>query len=176
MNGRGIEVLVVSARTMSQPSRVFVPSVTEEDGGTIGLGVFSTEEVAWKVLRKFLSKSHLMSLTRSDIVIWEVDQVGDNGMIVLSSMHCRDCPVCKRRTFWIDLESYSAMCTGNLCEAWIEESTLEPGKIDLGWPPTRFLKQAENIEDALSELRIIGAEIEAAGRTPEESFTSIPEE
>ena len=117
-----------------------------------------------------------MSLTRSDLVIWEVDQVGEYGMTVLTSMHCRDCPVFKRRTFWIDLETYSAMCTGNLCEAWIEESTVEPGKIDLGWPPTRFLKQADNIEDALSELRIIGAEIEAAGRTPEDAFTSIPEE
>ena len=176
MNGRGIEGENTLAPIMTQPSRVFVPSVTEEDGGTIGLGVFSSEEVAWKVLRKFLSKSHLMSLTRSDLVIWEIDQVGEDGMTVLSSMHCRDCPVCKRRTFWMDLDTYSAMCTGNLCEAWIEESTVEPGKIDLGWPPTRFLKQAETIEDALSELRIIGAEIEAAGRTPDEAFTSIPEE
>ena len=176
MNGRGIEGENTLAPIMTQPSRVFVPSVTEEDGGTIGLGVFSSEEVAWKVLRKFLSKSHLMTLTRSDLVIWEIDQVGEDGMTVLSSMHCRDCPVCKRRTFWMDLDTYSAMCTGNLCAAWIEESTVEPGKIDLGWPPTRFLKQAETIEDALSELRIIGAEIEAAGRTPDEAFTSIPEE
>ena len=128
---------------MSAPSRVFVPSVTEENGNTIGLGVFSTEEVAWKVLRTFLKKSHLMSLNRSDFVIWEIDQVGEDAMTVLSSMHCRDCPVCKRRTFWVDLETYSAMCTGQSCEAWIEESTVEPGKIDLGWPPTRFLKQTE---------------------------------
>ena len=176
MNGRGIEGLSTTAPIMTNPPRVYVPSVTEEDGGTIGLGVFSTEEVAWKVLRKFLSKSHVMTLTRSDMVIWEVDQVGENGMTVLSSMHCRDCPVCKRRTFWIDLDSYSAICAGKSCEAWIEESMVEPGKIDLGWPPTRFLKQTENIEDALSELRIIGAEIEAAGRTPEDAFTSFPEE
>jgi len=176
MNGRGIEGLDAPAPNMSQPSRVFVPSVTEEDGGTIGLGVFSSEEVAWKVLRKFLSKSHLMALTRSDLVIWEVDLVGEDAMTVLSSMHCRDCPVCKRRTFWIDLDTYSAICTGKSCEAWIEESTIEPGKIDLGWPPTRFLKQTETIEDALDELRIVGAEIEAAGRTPGEAFTSIPEE
>ena len=161
---------------MPTPSRVFVPSVTEEEGGAIGLGVFSSEEVAWKVLRTFLKKSDQMSLNRSDLVIWEVDQIGENGMTILSTMHCRDCPVCKRRTFWIDLDSYSAMCTGNACEAWIEESTREPGKIDLGWPPTRFMKQTESIEDALSELRIIGADIEAAGRTPTDAFTSIPEE
>ena len=108
MNGRGIEGENTLAPIMTQPSRVFVPSVTEEDGGTIGLGVFSSEEVAWKVLRKFLSKSHLMTLTRSDLVIWEIDQVGEDGMTVLSSMHCRDCPVCKRRTFWMDLDTYSA--------------------------------------------------------------------
>ncbi|MCH2647556.1 MAG: hypothetical protein MKZ58_04280 [Candidatus Poseidoniaceae archaeon] len=161
---------------MTEPSRVFVPSVTEENGNTIGLGVFSSEEVAWKVLRTFLKKSHLMSLTRSDLVIWEIDQVGEEAMTILSSMHCRDCPVCKRRTFWIDLDSYSAMCTGTSCEAWIEESTVEPGKIDLGWPPTRFLKQTESLEDALTELRVLGAEVEAAGRTPEDPITSIPEE
>ena len=172
----GLKGCRLPALYMTTPSRVFVPSVTEESGETIGLGVFSTEEVAWKVLRKFLRKSHLMSLNRSDLVIWEIDQVGEDGMTVLSSMHCRDCPVCKRRTFWVDLDSYSAMCTGQACEAWIEESTLEPGKIDLGWPPTRFLKQADSLDDALSELRIIGAEVEAAGRTPNDPFTSIPEE
>ena len=68
------------------------------------------------------------------------------------------------------------MCSGKSCEAWIEESTIEPGKIDLGWPPLRFLKQTENIEDAMDELRIIGTDIEAAGRVPGETFTSILEE
>ena len=161
---------------MTAPSRVYVPSVTEDNGGAIGLGVFSSEETAWKVLRQFLRKSHLMSLNRSDLVIWEVDQVGESGMTVLSSMHCRDCPVCKRKTFWLDLDSFSAMCTGEACEAWIEESTIEPGKIDLGWPPTRFLKQTESLEDAISELNDVGAQLEAAGRTPNDAFTSIPEE
>ena len=172
----GLKGCRLPALTMTEPPRVFVPSVTEENGNTIGLGVFSSEEVAWKVLRTFLKKSHLMSLTRSDLVIWEIDQVGEEAMTILSSMHCRDCPVCKRRTFWIDLDSYSAMCTGTSCEAWIEESTVEPGKIDLGWPPTRFLKQTESLEDALTELRVLGAEVEAAGRTPEDPITSIPEE
>ena len=172
----GLKGYQYTAHIMTAPSRVFVPSVTEEEGGAIGLGIFSTEEIAWKVLRRFLRKSHLMSLKRSDLVIWEVDQVGEEGMIILSSMHCRDCPVCKRRTFWIDLESFSAMCTGQSCEAWIEESTLEPGVIDLGWPPTRFLKQAESLEDAISELNKIGAKLEAAGRTPESPITSILEE
>ncbi|MDP6869461.1 MAG: hypothetical protein QGI21_01650 [Candidatus Poseidoniaceae archaeon] len=153
---------------MSSPKRVFVPSVTEENGNTIGLGVFSSEETAWNVLRRFLRKSHLMALKRSDVVIWDVDIVGEDGMTVLSSMHCRDCPVCARRTFWIDLDTFSAMCTGVACEAWIEDSTIEPGKIDLGWPPTRFLKRVEDVEDALRELKNLGAELQAAGNTPSE--------
>lgn len=172
----GLKGYHLTAPIMTAPSRVFVPSVTEENGGAIGLGIFSTEEVAWKVLRRFLRKSHLMALTRSDLVIWEVDRIGEEGMTVLSTMHCRDCPVCKRRTFWMDLDSYSAMCTGQSCEAWIEESTINRGKIDLGWPPTRFLKQTETIEEAIAELSEIGAQLEAAGRTPESAFTSIPEE
>tara|TARA_B100001250_G_C19376380_1_gene604262 strand:- start:92 stop:619 length:528 start_codon:yes stop_codon:yes gene_type:complete len=172
----GLKGLQSLAHIMSDIQRVFVPSVTEEDGNTIGLGVFSTEETAWSILRAFLKKSHLMSLNQADMVVWDVDVIGDSGMNILSSMHCRDCPVCKRRTFWMDLSHYSAMCSGKSCEAWIEESTIEPGKIDLGWPPLRFLKQTENIEDAMDELRIIGTDIEAAGRVPGETFTSILEE
>lgn len=172
----GLKGCHLTALFMTAPPRVFVPSVTEDNGGAIGLGVFSSEETAWSVLRRFLKKSHLMALKRSDLVIWDVDRVGDEGMTVLSSMHCRDCPVCKRRTFWVDLDIYSAMCSGQACEAWIEESTIEPGIIDLGWPPMRFLKQAESLEDAISELNKIGAQLEAAGRTPENSITSIPEE
>ena len=68
------------------------------------------------------------------------------------------------------------MCTGQACEALIEESTMDPGKIDLGWPPTRFLKQADSLKDALSDLNDIGAQLEAAGSTPNNAFTSIPEE
>jgi len=161
---------------MTDTQRVFVPSVTEEEGSTIGLGMFSSEETAWKILREFIKKSHLMKLQRSDIVIWEIDVVGEDAMTVLATMHCRDCPVCKRRTFWVDLDSLSALCSGKSCEAWIEESIHEPGKIDLGWPPTRFLKQTESIEEAYTELNNIGADIEASGRLPDDPFTSLPEE
>ena len=160
---------------MSEVSRGFVPSVSEDSGTVIGLGVFSSEETAWSVLRAFLRKSHLMELNRSSIVVWDVDVVGNDGMNTLSSMHCRDCPVCKRRTFWVDVEHFSAMCTGTACEAWIEESTIEPGIIDFGWPPTRFLKQSQTIEEALTDLRKLGVEIEAAGNTPDQTITSFPE-
>ena len=158
---------------MTSVQRVFVPSVTEENGAATGLGVFSSEETAWMVLRQFLRKSHIMNLKQADVVIWDIDIVGDDGMTVLATMHCRECPVCKRKTFWLDLDNFSAMCTGQACEAWIEESTIEPGKIDYGWPPTRFLKQAETIEDALAEFRILSAELEAAGNTPDYPITSF---
>ena len=71
----GLKGLLNLGMYMASPSRVFVPSVTEGNGGAIGLGVFSSEEVAWTVLRAFLKKSDQMELTRSDLVIWEVDQV-----------------------------------------------------------------------------------------------------
>ena len=85
-------------------TRVFVPSVTEEDGNTLSLGCFSTEEVAWQVLRTFLNKSEQMLLTKCSVVVWDVDIVGEEAMTVLSSMECKDCPVCSRRTFWIDTD------------------------------------------------------------------------
>ena len=90
--------------------RVFVPSVTEVDGGTIGLGCFSTEKVAWEVLRTFLRRSDEMLLSSSSVVIWDIDRVGEDAMTVLSTMECKDCPVCSRRTFWVDLENFSALC------------------------------------------------------------------
>ena len=47
---------------MQSSNRVFVPSVKEDDGNTIGLGCFSTEEIAWDVLRAFIKKSEQMNL------------------------------------------------------------------------------------------------------------------
>ena len=95
---------------VEEVQRVFVPSVTEEDGGTIGLGCFSTEKVAWEVLRTFLKRSEEMLLTSSSVVAWDIDRVGEEAMTVLATMDCKDCPVCSRRTFWIDLEHFSALC------------------------------------------------------------------
>ena len=143
--------------------RVFVPSVTEEDGGTIGLGCFSSEKVAWEVLRTFLKRSEEMLLSRSSVVIWDVDRVGEEAMTVLATMECKDCPVCSRRTFWIDLENFSALCHGSACSAWIEENTVDPEIIDCGWPTIRFLKQSKSIEEAVKELYKLGDRLKAAG-------------
>ena len=144
-------------------ARVFVPSVTEENGGTIGLGCFSSEDTAWQVLRAFLKKSEQMLLESSSVVVWDVDIVGEEAMTVLSSMECRDCPVCGRRTFWIDVENFSALCHGTACSAWIEENTIDPEIIDCGWPTIRFLKQNKSIEEAVEALFKLGDRLKSAG-------------
>ena len=141
--------------------RVYVASVVEEDGNSLALGCFSSEETAWQVLRTFLKKSDQMLLISSTVVVWDIDVIGENGVTVLSTMECKDCPVCGRRTFWMDLENFSALCHGDACAAWVEESTLEPGVIDCGWPPVRFLKQAKDIDEAFSELFKLGDQMKA---------------
>ena len=144
-------------------SRVFVPSVTEEDGNSLSLGCFSTEEVAWQVLRTFLNKSEQMLLTKCSVVVWDIDIVGEEAMTVLSSMECKDCPVCSRRTFWIDTDNFSALGHGTACSAWIEENTVDPEIIDCGWPTIRFLKQNKSIDEAVEALFKLGDKLKSAG-------------
>ncbi len=43
--------------------RVYVPSVIEEEQGPIGLGCFSEEATAWRVLRAFLRETERMRLS-----------------------------------------------------------------------------------------------------------------
>ena len=147
-----------------QLQRVFVPSAVEEGGNALSLGCFSSEQTAWGVLRSFLKKSDIMLLVSASVVVWDIDVIGENGITVLSTMECKDCPVCGRRTFWLDLENFSALCHGDACAAWVEESTVEPGVIDCGWPPVRFLKQAKDIQEAFSELFKIGDKMRAVSR------------
>ena len=154
---------------VEEVQRIFVPSVVEEGGGTIGLGCFSSEEVAWQVLRAFLKKSEEMLLTNSSVIIWDIDRVGEDAMTVLSTMECKDCPVCSRRTFWVDLENFSALCHGRACSAWIEENTIDSEIIDCGWPTTRFLKQNKSIEEAVRELYKLGDKLKSAGSTERET-------
>ena len=159
-------------------SRVYVPSVIEEDGNTLGLGCFSTEEVAWQVLRAFLKKSEQMLLTKCSVVVWDIDIVGEEAMTVLSSMECKDCPVCSRRTFWIDIDNFSALCHGTACSAWIEENTVDPEIIDCGWPTIRFLKQNKSIEEAVEALFKLGDKLKSAGaeRMAKENAESLIDE
>ena len=72
-----------SRTTMDSSGRVYVPSVLEAGGNAIGMGCFSTEQIAWEVLKTFLGKSEQMNLEQATIVAWDVDVVGENGMTVL---------------------------------------------------------------------------------------------
>ena len=144
--------------------RVYVASVDEEGGNSLALGCFSKEETAWQVLRTFLKKSDQMLLKSSSVVVWDIDVIGESGVTVLSTMECKDCPVCGRRTFWMDLDNFSALCHGDACAAWVEESTVEPGVIDCGWPPIRFLKQVKDIDEAFKELFKIGDQMKAVAQ------------
>ena len=148
---------------MVMTGRVYVPSAVEEDVSVVGMGCFSSQETALNVLRSFLTKSHQVPLLRASVAAWDVDVVGDDAVTVLSEYECRTCPVCHRTTFWIDVERFKAKCYGSACGAWIEESAVEAGVIDCGWPPTRFAEQVEDIDDAMRSLRRIAARAEAAG-------------
>ena len=148
-----------------QIQRVLVPSAIEEGGNSLSLGCFSSEETAWSVLRSFLRKSDQMLLVSASVVVWDIDVIGEHGLTVLASLECKVCPVCTRQTFWVDLENFSALCHGEACAAWVEESTHEPGVIDCGWPALRFLKQTKSIEEAFTELFALGDQIKAAGIT-----------
>ena len=64
----------------------------------------------------------------------------------------------------MDLDNFSALCHGDACAAWVEESTLEPGVIDCGWPPIRFLKQVQNVDEAFSELFKLGDQMKAISK------------
>ncbi|MEJ6563575.1 MAG: hypothetical protein QNL85_07735 [Euryarchaeota archaeon] len=148
-----------------QIQRVYVPSAIEDGGNALSLGCFSSEATAWNVLRSFLKKSDQMLLVSASVVVWDIDVIGSHGLTVLASLECKDCPVCSRQTFWVDLENFSALCHGDACAAWVEESTHEPGVIDCGWPALRFLKQTKSIEEAFKELFALGDQIKAAGIT-----------
>lgn len=143
--------------------RVYVPSVVDAEDGPIALGIFSTEETAWSVLRAMLKRSAQMTLDRASLIAWDLDVVGEAGMTVLSEMICKSCPVCQRRTFWVDLGQASAICRGDRCEAWVEESHHEPGLIDAGWPQTGYLHRSTSIEDAIEGLRSMSHEVHGAG-------------
>ena len=136
--------------------RVYVPSVIEEEQGPIGLGCFSEEATAWRVLRAFLRKTERMRLERASVVAWDVDVIGEDGMTELAHLQVRDCPVCRRRTMWVDLRQFSALCYGSACEAWVEEHPTEKDTVDCGWPQTRFFQRCETAEEAFEVLAGLG--------------------
>lgn len=158
------------AASMEDFQRVYVPTAIETEGPAIGMGMFSSEETAWQVLRAFLKKSNLMDLKSASVVAWDVDVIGEEAMTILSELECMECPVCKRNTFWVDIANLSALCHGSSCEAWIEESIHDEEKVDCGFPQTQFLKQTKDIKEAFTELAKIAVVLESAGRVPDASL------
>lgn len=146
------------------PAEVFVPSVEQSDGSIVGLGVFSSEPIAMRVLKDFLKRTEQMDLIAAVLTKWEIDLIGHEGSTIILRMSNRICPVCQRKTFWFDLNNFNAHCEGNMCGAWIEDNIHDEEIIDCGWPPTRYLHQSRSIKDAIAELKKIGAKLHAAGQ------------
>lgn len=146
------------------PDEVFVPSVEQADGSIVGLGIFSSEQIALRVLKDFLKRTEQMELIAAEMTKWQIDLIGHEGSTIILRMANRICPVCQRKTFWFDLNNFSAHCEGNMCGAWIEDNIHLEDTIDCGWPPTRFLHQSHSIDNAIAELKKIGAKLHAAGQ------------
>lgn len=143
---------------------VFVPSVEQGDGIVVGLGIFSEEKIAMSVLKDFLKRTEQMDLISAEMTRWVIDIIGHEGSNLLFRMANRRCPVCERNTFWVDLASFSAMCYGSGCGAWIEDNFHIEEIVDCGWPPLRFLHQSSTVENAMTELRKMGIRLKAAGQ------------
>ena len=150
----------------SPPPMAFVPSIENEEGDLMGLGIFSTEELANDVLRKYLKNAWMVKLKSAQVVVWEVDVAGKDGSVVLRHMIPKTCPVCERECFWIDAINYNALCYADTCQAWIEEGTINPEQVDCGWPVVGFIAHCENIDDALNLLDKFGARIRAGMDIP----------
>ncbi|SVE43649.1 uncharacterized protein METZ01_LOCUS496503, partial [marine metagenome] len=92
-----------SSSMQDDSTQVFVPSVEENDGNIVGLGIFSTQEIAEKVLKDFFKQSWRGNFTTATITMWEMDIIGQDGAIVFGNWSCQECPICERTTFWMDL-------------------------------------------------------------------------
>ena len=151
----------------SPPPMAFVPSIENEEGDLMGLGIFSTEERANDVLREYLKNAWMVKLKSAQVVVWEIDIAGKDGSVVLRHMIPKTCPVCERECFWVDAINYNALCYADTCQAWIEEGTINPEQVDCGWPVVGFIAHCENIDDALNLLDKFGARIRAGMDIPE---------
>ena len=84
--------------------QVFVPFVATPGGEKTQLGVFSTEQDAWDVMRAFLAKAGATDVVSGSIVAWEIDYVGEEASLELAAFDRNNCPVCDEMSFWIEGE------------------------------------------------------------------------
>ena len=105
---------------MEEPrQQVYVPTVATPGGEKTQLGVFSTEQDAWDVMRAFLAKAGSTDVVHGNITAWEIDFVGEEGSFTLVSFDRNNCPVCDELTFWVEGDDEKARCYYPRCGAWI---------------------------------------------------------
>ena len=56
---------------------------SRSDGNAIGMGCFSTEQIAWEVMK--LPWKMANEPPTGDMIAWDVDVVGEDGMTVLDT-------------------------------------------------------------------------------------------
>ena len=96
---------------MEEPlKQVFVPVVATPGGEKTQLGVFSTEQDAWDVMRAFLTRAGSTNVVSGSIVAWEIDFVGDEGAFELAAFDRKNCPVCDELTFWVEGDEEKGRC------------------------------------------------------------------
>ncbi len=142
-------------------TEVFVPSLISNQDESNALGCFSSEELAWDVLKTHLRSDLQEQYSSASIVKWILDVPGEEGFEIQTSLNCRECPACRRRTFWIDFDSSKGQCHQVACLAWIEEKSEE--EVHYGWPPVQFSGQTETLSDAMKMLHEKASEADAAG-------------
>ena len=132
--------------------QVYVPTVATPGGEKTQLGVFSSEQDAWDVMRAFLSRAGATDVVHGNITAWEIDFVGDEGSFILASFDRNSCPVCDEMAFWIEGDEEKARCYSPRCGAWIEQNAYDPSRWDCGWPSANWNKRAESYEQAYKGL------------------------
>tara|TARA_E500000081_G_C5994102_1_gene288154 strand:+ start:136 stop:693 length:558 start_codon:yes stop_codon:yes gene_type:complete len=143
--------------------QVFVPFVATPGGEKTQLGVFSTEQDAWDVMRAFLAKAGATDVVSGSIVAWEIDYVGEEASLELAAFDRNNCPVCDEMSFWVEGDNEKARCYFPRCGAWIEQNAYDPSRWDCGWPAANWNKRAEDYEQAYKGLVAMRAQSTSAG-------------
>ncbi|HJM45106.1 MAG TPA: hypothetical protein QF644_04070 [Candidatus Poseidoniaceae archaeon] len=155
---------------MSNDEFVFVPSIVNIEGKMEGLGIYSEEALAFEKLKKKIGDNWSSGYKEAQLVMWTLDS-DETKAVPLKHMYANVCPICDERTFWTDVVEMNALCYLPACQAWIESSDIETDKIDCGWPPIGYTAQVDNLEEALTSLRIYGAKIRASTIEDSDIFT-----
>jgi hypothetical protein len=140
------------------------------DGILEGLGIYSKESFAFDVLKNKIRKNWSSGYKEAQLVMWTLDS-DESKAVPLKHMYAHTCPICDERTFWTDVVEMNALCYLPACQAWIESSDKEIGKVDCGWPPIGYTSQVDSLEDALLSLRNYGAKIRASTLEDSDIFT-----